>query len=170
MKKLLPLLFLLVACGHKPERVYCLDLPEGIVTSRTYYPLGYWGHIEVLATGSNSSTTLNGSHWFDKIDIGDTITHEVTVPIVKQKDTVVLYQTVHYSWCRSNGIWYAHQLGDSMQNGQEVIYDIPMHPVIGLRELPESVVILNKKDTLRMHDTDTYYLKSNSPIRVIYMP
>jgi hypothetical protein len=80
MKYYLLLLLLLVACGHKPERAYCLDLPEGVVTGCTYYPLGYWGHIEVLSAGSNQSFTLNGKYWFDKIFTGDTITHNLSKP------------------------------------------------------------------------------------------
>jgi hypothetical protein len=78
MKLLLFLLLLagFMGCGSKPsKKIYCLDLPEGIVTSRTYYPLGFWGHIEVFANGRNASSTLSGSYWFDRINTGDTITH-----------------------------------------------------------------------------------------------
>lgn len=75
------LLFLLVSvavgCGpnRSPKKVYCLDLPEGVVTSTQYFGLGGWGNIEVFSDGHATSTSLSGSYWFNNLRTSDTITH-----------------------------------------------------------------------------------------------
>jgi hypothetical protein len=65
----------MIGCGRKSKRIYCKDLMEGVVASKTYYPLGKWGFFEVMHDGQLYMTTLNGPAWFDVIEVGDTITY-----------------------------------------------------------------------------------------------